>query len=51
MARKGVPVHGDLHSELKNGVKLCECVSHPVFVDYLFVNVVCVYAVWVIGNW
>lgn len=24
MARKGVPVHGDLHSELKNGVKLCE---------------------------
>jgi hypothetical protein len=24
MARKGVPVHGDLHVELKNGVKLCE---------------------------
>ncbi len=55
MARKGVPVHGDLHSELKNGVKLCECVSQPrirCIINLIMLCVcVCVRRVCRVGKW
>jgi hypothetical protein len=32
MASKGVPVEGDFHAALKNGVKLCEYVIYLLFI-------------------
>jgi len=34
MASKGVPVEGDFHAALKNGVKLCEYVIYLLFIIY-----------------
>jgi hypothetical protein len=37
MASKGVPVEGDFHAALKNGIKLCEYVFYFILL-FLFCN-------------